>query len=83
MFLNHFFFVSAPSSMGDVLCGTIVSEQLSVWKSLGIHYWQDTISGVEVNSNVININKLWRVSTSFVILYYFSLWHYFFSIHQK
>ena len=31
-------------------------------KSVAINYWQHTISGVDVNSN---INKLWGVSTSF------------------
>ena len=39
---------------------------------------QDTISGIEVSNNAININKLWEVSTSFVILYYFWLQQYFF-----
>ena len=50
--------------MGGVLCSAIVSEQLKLRKSLGIYYWQNTISGVKVNNNVININKLWRVSTT-------------------
>ena len=40
------------------MCSAIVSEQLKIRKSLGVHYWQDTNSGVEVNDNVININKL-------------------------
>ena len=35
----------------------IVSERLKMKKSLGIHYWQDTISGVKVN-DIKNINKL-------------------------
>ena len=76
---NHifnFFFVSTLSSMGDVLCSAIVSERLKMRKSLGIHYWQDILSGAEVNKNVININKRWKVSTSFVILYYFSLFYF-------
>ena len=67
------FFISALNSMGGVLCIALVSEQSKMWKPLGIHYWQDTISSVKVNNNVININKLGRVSTSFVTLYYFSL----------
>ena len=44
--------------MGGVLCSTIVSERLKLRKSLEIHYWQDIIFGVEVNNNVININKV-------------------------
>ena len=44
--------------MGGVLCSAIVSEWLKMRKSLGIDYWQDTISDVEVNNNVVNINKL-------------------------
>ena len=44
--------------MGGVLCSTIVSERLKLRKSLEIHYRQDIIFGVEVNNNVININKL-------------------------
>ena len=40
------------------MCSAIVSERLKMRISLRIHYWQDTISGVEVNNNVININKL-------------------------
>ena len=39
--------------MGGVLCSVIVSERLKMRKSLAINYWQDTISGIEVNSNVI------------------------------
>ena len=56
--------------MGGVLCSAIVSERLKMRNSLGISYWQDTISGVKVNNNVININKLWGVSTSFVIFHF-------------
>ena len=44
--------------MGGVLCRVIVSEWLKMRKSLGIHYCQDTISGAQVNNNVININTL-------------------------
>ena len=55
------------------MCSAIVSERLKMRNSLGIHDWQDTITGVEVNSNVINVNKLWGVSTNLVILYYISL----------
>ena len=66
---EYFFFVS---SMGGVPCGTIVSERLKMRKLLGVHYRQDIISGAEVN-NVINNNELLGVSTSFVILCYFSL----------
>ena len=68
-----FYFVSTLSSMGGVVCSAIVSELLKMRKSLAIHYWQDVPSDAEFNNNVININKFWGVSTSFVILYYFSL----------
>ena len=44
--------------MAVVMCSDIVRKWLKMIKSLGIHYYQDTISGVEVNNNVININKL-------------------------
>ena len=44
--------------MGGVLVSATVSERLKMRKSLGIHYWQNTISGVKVNNYVININKL-------------------------
>ena len=64
-----FYFVSTLSSMGGVVCSAIVSELLKMRKSLAIHYWQALTSDVELNNNVININKLWGVSTSFVILY--------------
>ena len=57
--------------MGGVRCSATVSEWLEMRKPLGIYYYQDTISGAEVNNNVININKLSEVSTSFVIGYYF------------
>ena len=57
--------------MGGVRCSATVSEWLKIRKPLEIYYYQDTISGAEVNNNVININKLSEVSTSFVIGYYF------------
>ena len=76
--LCNIFFVSTLNSLDGVLCSIIVSEWLKMRKFYGIHYYQDTISGVEVSNNVININKLWEVSTSFVILYYFWFQHYFF-----
>ena len=76
--LCNIFFVSTLNSLDGVLCSVIVSEWLKMRKFYGIHYYQDTISGVEVSNNVININKLWEVSTSFVILYYFWFQHYFF-----
>ena len=47
--------------MGGVFCCAIASERLKIRKSIGVHNWQDTISGVGVYSNVININKLWGV----------------------
>ena len=56
--LKYFFFVSTLSSMGGVLWSAIVSQRLKMRKTLGIHYLQDIISGVEVNKNVINIKKL-------------------------
>ena len=44
--------------MGGALCNATVSgEWLKMRKSLGIHYWQDIVSGVEVNMNVIDIKK--------------------------
>ena len=58
MFLNFFFCVLTVSSKGGVLCSAIVSERLKMRKSLRIHDCQDIISGIEVNNNVININKL-------------------------
>ena len=57
--------------MCSVLRSAAVNEWLKMRKSLGICYYQDTISGAEVNNNVININKLREVSTGFVILHYF------------
>ena len=64
--------------MGGVLCSTLVSvknmiSRLKMRKLLGVHYRQDIISGAEVN-NVINNNELLGVSTSFVILYFFSIY---------
>ena len=44
--------------MGRVRCSATVSEWLKMRKSLGINYYQGTVSGVEVNNNAININKL-------------------------
>ena len=66
------FSVSTINSMCAVLCSVIVSELLKMRKSPAINYWQDTTSGLEVNSNVRNISKLRGILTSFVILYYFS-----------
>ena len=77
-FFVIFFSVSLLNSMGGVLCSAAVSEWLKMRKFLGIYYYQNAISGAEVNSNVINISKLWEVSTGFVILYYFLLQQYFF-----
>ena len=68
-----FYFVSTISSIGGVVCSAIMSELLKMRKSIAIRYWQDVPSDAKFNNNVININKLWGVSTSFVILYYFSL----------
>ena len=77
-----FFFVSTLNSMDGVLCSVIVSEQLKIRKSLAINYWQDTISGFAVNSNVGNVNNLWGISTSFEFcaIFYFNT---IFSIHEK
>ena len=44
--------------MCAVLCIVIVSERLKIRKSSAINYSLDTISGVEVNINVRNINNL-------------------------
>ena len=44
--------------MYAVMCSVIVSKWLKMRKSLAINYWQDTISGFEVNRNVRNTNKL-------------------------
>ena len=43
--------------MGGILFSAIVSERLTMKKSPAIHYLQDTISGVKVNNDAININK--------------------------
>ena len=64
--------MSTLSSMDGVVCSTIASKQLKMRKSLAIHHWQDIPSDVDLNINLINIKKLWEVSTSFVILYYLS-----------
>ena len=79
-FLWNNFSVSTLNSIGGVLCSVTVSERLKMRKSLAINYWQDTISGVEVSSNVRNINKLWGVSTSSVIftVFYFTLFFFFY-----
>ena len=39
--------VLTVSSMRGVLCSAIVSERLKMKKFLGIHDWQDIISGIE------------------------------------
>ena len=85
IFKNHvfnfffFFWVLTVSSKSGVLCSAIVSERLKMRKSLRIHDCQDIISGIEVNNNVININKLWRVSTIFWnFLLFFTLTLFFF-----
>ena len=39
--------------MGGVLCSVTVCDRLKIKKSLAINYWYDTISGVEINTNVI------------------------------
>ena len=64
--------------MDGVLCSAIASERLKMSKSIAIHYWQVTISGVELNNNFININKLWGVSNSFcnfVVIFTLTLTH--------
>ena len=55
---NIFFLVSIINSMCAVLCSVIMSKQFKMRKSLQINSRQDTISRIEVNSNVRNINKL-------------------------
>ena len=55
--LKCIFFVSTLDSMGGILFSAIVSERLTMKKSPAIHYLQDTISGVKVNNDAININK--------------------------
>ena len=58
--------------MGGVLWSVTVSERLKMRKYLKLI--TDRIpSRVEVRSNVRNINKLWGVSTSFVI---FTIFHF-------
>ena len=70
-YLKWFFFVYTLNSKGGVLCSARVSkaEKISRNSLLTGH----AISGVELNNYVINIDKLWEVSTSLVILYYFLL----------
>ena len=48
-----FFLVSTLNNRGGVLCSVIVNERFKMRKSLAINYWQDTMSGVEVDNNVI------------------------------
>ena len=60
---NDFFFISTPSSLDGVVRSAIVSELIKMEKSLPNHYWQDIPSDFELN-NIININKLWDVSTA-------------------
>ena len=60
---KYFFPVSIINSICTALCSVIVSKQLKMRKSLPINYRQDTISCVEVNSNVGNIKKHCVVST--------------------
>ena len=81
----QYIFIQNSYSMGGALYSAIVRERLRMRKSLVIYYWQNAISRVKVNKNVTNINKLWRVSTSFVILNYFSLFHYriYARVHSK
>ena len=64
------FFVSTLNNIGGVVCSTIVSERLKLRKSLAIPYRQGMPSDIELNNNVININKLSGVSTRFVICYF-------------
>ena len=72
-----FFFVSILNSKSGVLCSARLSERLKREKiSCNLLLTGYTISGIELNNNVININKFWWVSTSFVIFYYFSLSRY-------
>ena len=89
IFKNHvfkfFFWVLTVSSKGGVLCSAIVSEQLKMRKLLRIHDCQDIISGIEVNNNVININKLWRVSTifwNFLLFFTLTLFFFFFNLSK-
>ena len=53
------------------LIGRVVSCVVLEWRNSLLTGC--TISGVELNTNVVNINKLLGVSTCFVILYYFVL----------
>ena len=39
--------------MGGVLCSVTMCDRLKMKKCLAINYWYDTISGAEVNNNVI------------------------------
>ena len=39
--------------MGGVLCSVTMCDRLKMKKCLAINYWHDTISGAEVNNNVI------------------------------
>ena len=47
--------------MGGALCSATKSEWLKMRKSLEICYYQDTISAVELNNNVVNINNFWLI----------------------
>ena len=78
IFKNHFeiffFLVSTLNSMGVVLCSIIVSERFKIRKSLEINYWQDTVSGVEDDNNVIkSINfEKFRLVLSFCTVFQFN-----------
>ena len=70
---NDFFFFSTLNSKSGALCSARLSERLKREKiSSSLLLTVYTILGIELNNNVININKFWRISTNFLIFYYFS-----------
>ena len=68
------FSVSTINSMNGDLCSVVVSERLKIRKSLAVNYWQDIISGVEVNSNDRNTVTFeeFQLVFNFMLFYHFN-----------
>ena len=70
----NFSSVSIPNSKIGVLCSARLSERLKRDKfSRNLLLTGYTIFGIEHNNNIENINKFWRVSTSFTLTLSFSV----------
>ena len=55
------------------MCAVLCSEKWENLSQLITDRIASLMRDAEVNNNVRNINNLWGVLTSFVILYYFSI----------